>query len=94
MALTHFNKKTARSLTKSEFDQLEYLKLCILTGLKPFMEINADIIKQIIDGNTKPSESFRTNVESSVAAFSKKQNRKPNIDEMRYIYASVFTQLS
>ena len=69
MALAHFNKKNARSLTKSEFDQLEYLKLCILTGVKPFIDIDADVIKAIIDSGTKPSGDFKNDIETSIASF-------------------------
>ena len=94
VALAHFNKKNARSLTKSEFDQLEYLKLCILTGIKPFMEIDADTIKAIIDSNTRPSDKFNLEVENSVSKFTESRNRKPSVDEMRYIYASTFASLS
>jgi hypothetical protein len=94
MALNHFKKKNARSLTKNEFDQLEYLKLCILTGMEPFMDIDESVIKSIIDTNTKPSASFKNNVQEAVASFVKNQKRKPNIDEMRYIYASTFAALA
>tara|TARA_Y100000310_G_scaffold326159_1_gene390682 strand:+ start:554 stop:2656 length:2103 start_codon:yes stop_codon:yes gene_type:complete len=94
MALAHFKKKNARSLTKSEFDQLEYLKLCILTGVKPYMDIDADVIKSIIDSDTKPSDDFNSEIEISIADFSQTQNRKPSVDEMRYIYASTFASFS
>jgi len=94
MALAHYNKKSARSLTKSEFDQLEYLKLCILTGMKPYMEIDADVIKSIIDLSTKPSKDFTQAIENSIASFVDTQNRKPSVDEMRYIYASTFASYS
>jgi hypothetical protein len=94
MALAHFKKKNARSLTKSEFDQLEYLKLCILTGIKPYMDIDADVIKAIIDSGTKPSGDFKSEIETSIADFSQSQNRKPSVDEMRYIYASTFASFS
>ena len=90
MALEHYQKKNARSLTKSEFDELEYLKLCILTGMKPYMEIDADVIKSIIDSSTKPSKKFTQAIENAVASFVDTQNRKPSVDEMRYIYASTF----
>lgn len=94
MALAHFKKKNARSLTKSEFDQLEYLKLCILTGVKPYMDIDADVIKAIIDSDTKPSDDFKSEIEISISDFSQTQNRKPSVDEMRYIYASTFASFS
>ena len=69
MALEHFEKKNVRSLTRSEFDQLEYLKLCIFTGMKPFMEIDAEVIKNLIDMNTRPSQAFTNTVESDVSDF-------------------------
>ena len=94
MALDHFDKKNARSLTKSEFDQVEYLKLCILTGTKPFMEITPEIVKSIVDANTKPSEAFTSYAQDLKANFTNLQNRKPTIDEVRYIYASTFAALS
>jgi hypothetical protein len=58
------------------------------------MEIDADVIKQIIDSNTKPSESFSLQVDSAVNKFSETQDRKPSIDEMRYIYASTFASFA
>ena len=94
MALDHFQKKNIRSLTKSEFDQLEYLKLCLLTGMKPFMEIDADTVNSLINQNTKPSEPFNTLVNDTVLDFTSRQNRKPTVDEMRFIYASTFSELA
>jgi hypothetical protein len=94
MALAHFGKKNVRSLTRSEFDQLEYLKLCILTGTKPFMEIDAEVIKSLIDMNTRPSEAFTQTVEKDISEFVETQNKKPTVDEMRLIYASAFSELA
>jgi len=58
VALAHFDKKNVRSLNKAEVDQLEHLKLCILTGMQPFMEIDEAVVKQLIDNKSKPSQAF------------------------------------
>ena len=94
MATHHFSKKNIRSLTKSEFDELEYLKLCILTGMQPYMEITPELVQALVEKNTKPSSEFTTMVSASTREFSGLHNRKPNVNEMRYIYASAFAELA
>ena len=93
IALSHFNKKNARSLNKSEVDQLEYLKMCVLTGMTPYMEITSEIVKQLLDMGTKPSTEFNSIVESKVGSFVLANNKQPNSSEMKYIYASSFTDM-
>mgnify|MGYP003649814411 FL=1 len=93
VALSHFNKKNARSLNKSEVDQLEYLKICILTGIQPYMEVTPDLVKQLLDMGTKPSEDFNSVVANKVNSFVLTNNKKPNSSEMKYIYASSFVDM-
>ena len=69
IVLAHFNKKNARSLNKSELDQLEYLKMCILTGMEPYMEITPETVKDLLDANTKPSEDFNIVVAQKIDSF-------------------------
>ena len=42
IALSHFNKKNARSLNKAEVDQLEYLKMCF-----PVTIVIMDLLKAL-----------------------------------------------
>ncbi len=93
IALSHFNKKDARSLNKAEVDQLEYLKVCILTGMEPYMEITPAMVKQLIDRQTKPSQEFNSLVSASVDSFVSVNNKRPNSSEMKYIYASAFVEM-
>ncbi len=93
IALAHFNKKNARSLNKSEVDQLEYLKMCVLTGMTPYMEITSEVVKQLLDGKTKPSDEFNSIVEHKIDSFVLANNKQPNSSEMKYIYASSFTDM-
>ena len=94
VAIKHFGKKNVRSLTKSEFDELEYLKLCILTGMTPYMDITPELVQNLLDNQTKPSVGFTSLVTASIREFSNLNNRKPNVNEMRYIYASAFSELA
>jgi hypothetical protein len=94
MMLDFYQKKNVRSLTKAEFDQLEYLKLCLLTNIEPFVELSADVIKQLIEQKSKPSEDFLNEVAEEIDSFVYSNSRKPTVDEMKYIYASVFINLT
>ena len=92
MILDFYNKKNVRSLTKAEFDQLEYLKLCLLTGLEPFIELNPEIIKSLIDSAHKPTQAFVNKVSDEIENFVYINSRKPTVEEMKYIYATVYTE--
>ena len=93
MMLDFYNKKNVRSLTKNEFDQLEHLKLCLLTGIEPFIEITPEIISELINNGHRPNKQYYSEVDQQVKNFVYANNRKPTIDEIKYIYASVYTQL-
>ena len=93
IALSHFNKKNARSLNKSEVDQLEYLKICILTGMEPYMEITPELVKDLLDVATKPSENFNLVVAKKIKAFVSTNSKKPNSSEMKYIHAAAFVDM-
>lgn len=93
IALSHFNKKNARSLNKAEVDQLEYLKICILTGMTPYMEITPEVVKDLLDRGTKPSSGFGSLVEAKVDSFTSANNKQPNSSEMKYIHASCFVEM-
>ena len=85
IAMQHFSKKNMRSLTKAELDQLEYLKLCVLSGLEPF--------KSVLDKKLKPSKAFLELIEESKNDFVSTQKRKPTVDDLKYIYATSYAQL-
>ncbi len=92
-ACKNFGKSTARELNKAEVDQLEYLKLCIFTGLDPMIEVTPDIIKDVLALNTKPSIAFLKLSEGKAVTFNTVMKRKPNVSEMRHIYASAFAEI-
>jgi hypothetical protein len=93
MMLDYYDKKNVRSLSRAEFDHLEHLKLCLLTGIEPFMELSPEIIKELIEKNHKPSAEFLEEVNSEIHNFVYTNTRKPTVDEMKYIYASVYAEM-
>ena len=94
IACSYFKKKDARALSKPEIDQLEYLKLCTLTGTQPFVDITPELVKSLVEQETKPSQAFNLAVEDTVKGFSSINNRKPTTLELRHIHASVYAEMS
>jgi hypothetical protein len=93
IALSHFNKKNMRSLSKAEMSQVDYLKLCILTGMKPYMDITSDMVKELLDSGSQPSQAFTNMVQDEVESFKTSNNRMPNSSELKYINATVFVSM-
>jgi len=91
MMLDFYNKKNVRSLTKQEFDQLEHLKLCLLTGIEPFVEITPEIISNLIQSGYKLDKEYYSEIDNEMQNFVYANNRKPTVEEIKLIYASVYT---
>jgi hypothetical protein len=88
--LAHYEKASLRSLTKSEIDQLEHLKLCILCNMQPFIEITPEVISDLLN---KPI-SVDSNVAKLLAElkedFFNRNSRQATIDEIRKINISCY----
>ena len=84
-----------RGLTKQQSDELEYIKLCILCNLEPYIDIDADIISQILKGGSGVDRSIASIINSLRSGFVEENQRKPNIEEKRQMcvtaYASFHT---
>jgi len=88
--LAHYNKSSLRSLTKSEMDQLEYLKLCILCGIEPFIEIDADIINSLLKMSMSIDPSVASSLKRFRNDFSERNDRQPSIDEARQMHVAAY----
>ena len=88
--LAHYQKKNVRSLSKSQMDELEYIKLCILCNINPLSEISVDDIVNILDAPLQASESVLLSQKDLVYGFVKNNERQPTIDEMRHIQSSAY----
>ena len=93
--LAHYDKKNLRGLTKQQSDELEYIKLCILCNLEPYIDIDADIISQILKSNSSVDSGVASVINSLRSGFVEENQRKPNIEEKRQMcvmaYASFHT---
>jgi hypothetical protein len=84
--LAHYGKSNVRKLTKQEAEELELSKFVVLSNLKPFTEINEDIIFDILKTNAKVDTHILSQVEQFVKDFVDKNSKTPSVDEMRQIY--------
>ena len=88
--LAHYEKASLRSLTKSEVDQLEHLKLCILCGMEPFIEITPETVNQLLGRSISITSSMAKLLAKLKEDFLSKNGREPNIDEIRKINISCY----
>ena len=88
--LAHYDKASLRSLTKSEMDQLEHLKLCILCGIEPFIEIDADIINSLLKKPEALTKTIVASLKSFRSDFNERNDRQPSIDEVRQMHVSAY----
>jgi hypothetical protein len=88
--LAHYEKSSLRSLTKSEIEQLEHLKLCILCGMEPFIEITPEVVSLILSRPISVDASMTKLVAGLKEDFLNKNGREPSIDEIRYINISCY----
>jgi hypothetical protein len=93
MICQHFGKADARALSKSEVSELEYLKLCIFTGMEPMIDVTPEVIQKILNYKTGPSKAFQEEVQLKVSSFHASRKRKPNNSEMKHIYASTYADI-
>lgn len=90
MVLDFREKKNVRSLSKAEFNHFEYLKLCILASIEPFIEVTPEIVADLIKNLKSPSLAFVNDIQYEMDEFVYINKRKPTVDEMKYIYATAY----
>lgn len=88
--LYSFGKKDIRSLSKSEFNQMERIKLKLLFNLEPFEEITSEKIYKGLSNNLKIDNEIYGIIKTLTKQFISKNNRQPNIEEVRQIYSSSY----
>ena len=86
--LAHYKKKNMRGLTKSEMSELEYIKLAILSNLKPNTDVTADVVYNALENNLPPDINVIKTLSSLNESFNTENGRSPSIDELRNIHTS------
>ena len=89
--LAHYDKKNVRSLTKSQMDDLEYIKFCLLCGIKPYMEIDTETVQMLLEQSSSLNHTELLKARKTIVSeFSDKNSRQPTVDEMRNIQSSAY----
>lgn len=91
--LNHYGKKDTRGLTKAQVQECEDLKLAVLTATEPNSEITPEAVKSALDSGLRPSSDFLTVASEFTQEFEGQNNRSPNTEEMRYVYASAYASI-
>jgi hypothetical protein len=84
--LDHYGKSNVRKLTKQEAEEVELSKFVVLSNLKPFIDINQDIIFDVLKTKATVDIDILTQVQQFVKDFVGKNSKTPSVDEMRQIY--------
>jgi hypothetical protein len=92
-ALAHFNKKDLRALTNDEVKQIEDLKLSVLVNLEPCSSITPEAIFNSINSQKTYSSEFINTVNEKVEEFMLEHSEKPNLEQMKHIYAMCYAEL-
>tara|TARA_Y100000361_G_scaffold102797_1_gene92566 strand:+ start:4247 stop:6442 length:2196 start_codon:yes stop_codon:yes gene_type:complete len=88
--LAHYNKKNLRALNKQQSGELEYIKLCVLCNLKPYEEINAGLVNDILKSGSGVNQTVAKTITSLKSGFIKTNKRSPNIDERKQMSANAY----
>lgn len=85
-----FGKNDVRALSKEEFYNLESTKASILNNIKPFSDINNDLVINLSKENLQVNPDIYMATKALVYKFTINNDRKPTTDEMRQIQSSAY----
>ena len=57
------------------------------------IEVTEEVIQKVLQLNTKPSEAFTDLAKVKAETFHEFKQRKPNVSEMKHIYASSYAEI-
>jgi hypothetical protein len=83
--LEHHEKKNARGLSKQQLDELEYIKLCILSNIKPFMEVDVQHIVTLLNTQVEAGTEFLQAYNQIKSEVTEGGKVRVGIDELRGI---------
>jgi hypothetical protein len=88
--LAHYGKKNLRGLTKTQMEELEYVKLSLLCNMQPYTTVDANIINDILKQNLEADASVLMALKQFNSDFVATNDRSPTIDEVRYMHISAY----
>lgn len=89
--LNHYGKKNARSLTKAQQSELEYVKLGILCNIKPHSNITAEQVYEVLTSGGNVIKEINDLCKEMIYEFTDKNSKRPMLDEVRQIQSSAYS---
>ena len=83
-------KDNMRKLTEEEASTIEYVKFGVLCHMKAFSSVSEDRIKEILSIGISNHQQVYPLYINSVDEFKSINDRAPNTDEVRLLYASAY----
>ncbi len=88
--LSYYKKKTARSLTRKEQKELEYIKLGVLCNLTPYSEITPELVNDIMQNGGVVASEISDTCKSLSVEFVDRYGRQPAMDDIRQFQSSAY----
>jgi hypothetical protein len=90
-ALLHsYGKSNLRGLTKSQMDELEYIKLCVLSNIKPYSTVDAELLVSILEAGTSVDKQMIEIYKQLTTDFAVANDRNPTLEEKRSLQSSAY----
>ncbi len=71
-------------------DELEYIKLCILSNIKPYSTVDAELLASILEAGTPADKQMLEVYKQLTTDFAVANDRNPNIEEKRSLQSSAY----
>jgi len=72
-------------------DDLEYIKFCLLCDIKPYVEIDVEMVQTLLEQSSSFSCAELMEARKTIVSeFVDKNSRQPTVDEMRNIQSSAY----
>ena len=71
-------------------DELEYIKLCVLCGMEPYMEVDPVVVKELLDDGRSTTTEMMSVCKNLKQDFVELNEKQPSIEEMRQIQSSAY----
>jgi len=91
LMLSYYNKKNMRSLSDTEFNEVEHIKFVALCCLEPHARISKSRIAGIFEHSPGLSRDISMTLDQMCDRFKVRELRDPTVDELRQIRSSVYT---
>ncbi len=88
--LDHFNKKSLRSLTKTEVGEAEKLKFKVFAQIAPYTEIDNKMVYTLLESSKEIDSGIIAGMQALSLVFAERYEKEPTLDEMRQMQSAAY----